>query len=278
MKQKWSEEKIERLEREGRGKGAGADYKPWIQVSDFSSLGKSRRVFSRKTSRVHHLLSDIEWHMFLLLEFSPRVLDIREQFPLPRSETQSLAAERSIKHPIYPGTRIPAVMTTDFLVVSNISGKKSVSAFSCKSQADSDTPRTLEKLELERAYFDNLGVPHHLVFDTVLPRTKIANIEWLRGGSIDTDSAGGHANSDWKRHAERMLYDMQQLRISVSLSEFCANFDERTGVQPGTGLRVARALLWDGQLATDLNQRDLAATPISMFHVTNQTPHGAREA
>ncbi len=89
MKQKWSEEKIERLEREGRGKGAGADYRPWIQVSDFSSLGKSRRVFSRKTGRVHHLLSDIEWHMFLLLEFSPRVLDIREQFPLPRSESST---------------------------------------------------------------------------------------------------------------------------------------------------------------------------------------------
>ncbi len=276
MKQKWSEEKIERLEREGRGKGTGADYKPWIQIADFSSLGKSRRVHSRKTGRVHHLLSDIEWHMFLMLEFSPRVLDIREQFPLPRADTQPLAAERSIKHPTYPGTRIPVVMTADFLVVSIVSGKKSLSAFSCKSQADSTNPRTLEKLELERAYFDNLGVAHHLVFDTALPRTKIANLEWLRGGAIDTDS-DGYATSDWKRHAERMIFDMQQRRSSVSLSEFCANFDERTGAQPGTGLRVARSLLWNGQLTTDLNQRDLAATPVSMFQVINHTSHGARE-
>ena len=277
MQQKWSEEKIERMARNGRGKGTGADYKPWIQVSDFSSLGKSRRVFSRKTGRVHHLLSDIEWHMFLLLEFSPQVVDIREQFPLPRAETQSLAAERSIKHPTYPGTRIPVVMTTDFLVVSLISGKKSLSAYSCKSQGDCEKPRTLEKLELERAYFDNLGAPHHLVFDTALPRTKIANLEWLRWGANDTESDGGYL-PEWRQHAERMLHDMQQRRSSVSLSEFCANFDERTGAQPGTGLRVARALLWDREIITDLNQPDLAATPVSMFRVNNHTSLSAREA
>ncbi len=278
MNQKWSEAKIERLEREGRGKGAGADYKPWIQIADFSSKGKSRRPHSRKTGRAHHLLSEIEWHLFLMLEFSPRVLDIREQFPLPRAETLSLAAARSIKHPIYPGTRIPTVMTTDFLVVTNISGKKSLSAFSCKGESDSADAYTLEKLELERAYFDNLGIAHHLVFDTALPLTKIANLEWLRGSALDGDLDSGYAMADWKMHAERLIYDIQHRRTSVSLSNFCTNFDERTGAKPGTGLRVARALLWDGQLATDLNQRDLAATPISMFHVTNQTPHDAREA
>lgn len=94
---KWTDEKIARLQAEGRGKGTGDKYKPWIQVSDLSSLGNSRRVYSQKTGRVHHLLSDVEWQLFLLLEFAPDVTDIREQYPLAREDTLSIAAELRIK-------------------------------------------------------------------------------------------------------------------------------------------------------------------------------------
>jgi hypothetical protein len=34
-----AEEKIDRLLAEGRGRGEGADWKPWIEVFDFSSMG-----------------------------------------------------------------------------------------------------------------------------------------------------------------------------------------------------------------------------------------------
>lgn len=103
---KWSEERITQLELEGRGKGAGADYKPWIRVSDFSSQGISRRMFSAKTGRHHELLSNGERNLFLLLEFCRDVTDIREQFPLDREETSSIAARLNIKHPVYLSARV----------------------------------------------------------------------------------------------------------------------------------------------------------------------------
>jgi hypothetical protein len=49
-------------------------------------------VFGRKTGRIHHLLSDIEWRLFLHLEWCDLVSDIREPFPLDRAATRQSQA------------------------------------------------------------------------------------------------------------------------------------------------------------------------------------------
>lgn len=267
---KWSEAKIAQLEQEGRGKGAGADYIPWIQVNDFSSRGFSRRVFSQKTSRAHHLLSEVEWQLFLLLEFCPAVLDIREQFPLKRDATLSIAAEHGIRHPVYPGTHIPTVMTVDFLVVLQEQGGQVIRAFNCKRVDGIDHENELGKLEIERNYFDRAGVPHHLVFDRCLNQQKVENLEWCRSAFINDEGTYETPNAFAELH-QRFLQDLSR-QPSGNLSEFCANYELRTGTKPGTGLRIARALIWRHDLLTDLATADLAFQPAAMFsapfHVT----------
>lgn len=266
---KWSENKIQQLEAEGRGKGTGARYKPWVEVTDFSSRGKSRRIFSRKTGRVHHLLSDVEWQLFLLLEFSRNVIDIREQYPLRRDETLSLAAQRNIRHPIYPGTKVPAVMTCDFLVTFERDGQKTLAAFSCKRSDGAEDARKVELLEIERAYFDALGIPHHLVFHSELPTNKFNNLAWCRGATVNNEGIEEYPDS-FCEFSERLLADLRPPGRSGSLAEYCASFEARTGAPTGLGLRAARALLWQGCLLTDLHQKDLAATPVAMFRVAPQ--------
>lgn len=269
---KWSEERIRQLEREGRGKGRGTTYLPWVQVSDFSSLGNSRRVFSPKTGRVHHLFSDSEWGLFLLLEFATDVVDIREQFPLARDETASLAAQRAIKHPIYTGTRVPCVMTTDFLVTLRRDGREELAAFACKRTESAEKARDIEKLEIERAYFDSLGVPHHLVFHSELPKHKISNLVWCRNAHLDE---AVDDNLEMLRGiAHRLLHELRHATPSCSLSEYCANLDARTGAPQGAALRAARALIWEHKLITDLHQKDLAAAPLAMFRVAPQLTSG----
>ena len=270
MRFKWSEEKIAQFQREGRGKGTGSQYKPWIRVADSSSQGISRRAFSQKTGRHHELLSNVEWHLFVLLEFSPDVVDIREQFPLSREETQSIAAQRCIKHPVYPGTAVPTVMTVDFLVKLKRQGNESLEAFSCKTADDLEKPRTLEKLELERAFFDDLGIPHRLVIDTELPTTKLKNLLWFRGATLDGDSESEYPAA-LRELGHRMAHELSRGVARGTLAEYCANFDARVGMQTGTGLRVARALLWEGTLQTDLNQPDLPAAPVSLFQAVQRT-------
>lgn len=263
-KPKWSEAKIKEFERAGRGKGTLATYSPWVQVSDFSSLGKSRRVFSSKTGRVHHLLSDVEYQLFLLLEYADHVVDIREQYPLKRDETLSIAAKKQIKHPSYPGTNVATVMTTDFLVTVNRAGQKSLEAYSCKRDDGVGSLRDVEKLEIERTYFDQMGVPFHLVLHSALPAARVKNLEWLRGAEDDSNAL---PEGQMHGFCLRMLQDLAQAQHDVPLSEYCANFDMRVGAERGTGLLVARALLARRQLLVDLNQPNLAATPMAMFQL-----------
>jgi hypothetical protein len=74
---------LARYLKEERGSGEGPAYNPWVQIYNFASEGLSSIVPGWKTEgRDHHLLSTLELHFFYLGEWSRKVIDIREQFPL----------------------------------------------------------------------------------------------------------------------------------------------------------------------------------------------------
>lgn len=111
---KMTEDVIKRWRAEGRGTGEKQTYKPWLEVFDFSSEGLVNRVYSEKLGRTVHLMSEVESKIFYGLEWQRSIIDIREQFPLDRDLTLEIASHLGIKHPYYPGTRVPTVMTVDF--------------------------------------------------------------------------------------------------------------------------------------------------------------------
>ncbi|MFZ6849041.1 TnsA endonuclease N-terminal domain-containing protein [Undibacterium sp. RuRC25W] len=153
----FDEDKIVRFLKEGRGQGSGASYHPWLTLQEVSSLGRSSRIHSRKTGREHHLLSDIETAVFLLLDWSDSVTDIREQFPLDRNETRRIAAEMGVRHPIDTHSQTDIVMTTDFLIdMRTLSGIILIPR-SVKPASELDNDRTLEKQEIERRYWQAKG-------------------------------------------------------------------------------------------------------------------------
>lgn len=94
---------IEKRFKEGRGSGAGSAYQPYLTVGDISSKGRSHRLPSATIGRVHHLLSDLELHVFYQLDWHPDVVDIREQFPIPLSASRELSDQMGIAHPSYQG-------------------------------------------------------------------------------------------------------------------------------------------------------------------------------
>ena len=65
-----SEKLIEQRIKDGRGQGYGEKYQPWLRVQDVPSDGRSHRIFSHKTKRIHHLLSDLELATFHLFDWS----------------------------------------------------------------------------------------------------------------------------------------------------------------------------------------------------------------
>lgn len=91
--------------------------KPWLNIQDVSSKGRSTRLKSFKTNRQHEFLSDLERNYIYLTEYSDSVIDIREQFPLLLLEETIVSAdELGLKHPTDPKTNEPVVITTDFLL------------------------------------------------------------------------------------------------------------------------------------------------------------------
>ena len=79
---KWNGTVFHRRINEGRGIGTGKDYRPFIQIHDFPSLGICTRIKSETVGRVHHLFSRNELAFFYILDFDDDVIDIREQYPL----------------------------------------------------------------------------------------------------------------------------------------------------------------------------------------------------
>jgi hypothetical protein len=266
---KWTEEKIESLRKEGRGLGRGPDYRPWIEVQDFSSQGRCLRRPSQKTGRsVHHFMSDIESRLFAALEWQRDVIDIREQFPLfDRSFTQQVARELKVAHPYYPGTHVPVVMTVDFMVTRVVDGKEVQEAFDAKDAGALNDLNTLNKLEITREALCLMEVRHHLVLDTSIPRTRIDNIEWIQSASVRQNEKLPRENY-FEELKANMEGSLRSYRGNLTLGEYCRQFEDGLGLPRGTGLRVAKLLMLDRTLVPDLSLRNIEKSLVKEMTLT----------
>ncbi|WP_240339696.1 TnsA endonuclease N-terminal domain-containing protein [Halobacillus ihumii] len=178
-KNTWTEDKIARYYSEGRGSGELGDYKPWLNIHDVSSSGRSLRVMGWKTSRIHHLLSDLERNYFYLLEWADEVIDIREQYPLDREITHQIAENKQINHPTDKTTKTPIVLTTDFFITLRKGREISYIARTVKPSGKLDKSRVIQKFEIERAYWKDRHVDWGIVTEKDLPVEMVGNIGWF---------------------------------------------------------------------------------------------------
>jgi hypothetical protein len=172
----WNASVYEKYVREGRGCGWGSGYSPWIRVQDFASRGVISRVKSRTTGRVHHLMSNNELAYFYVLDWSEKVTDIREQYPLSDIESAVIiASQAGIKYPVDNISGYPYVLTCDFMITTSDGAK----ARTIKMASELSNARTLEKLEIERRYWSAQGIDWKIITEREIPYQKSKNIEWL---------------------------------------------------------------------------------------------------
>ena len=226
--------KNERWIKEGRGSGRNQDYKPWLTVRDLPSEGRSHRVFGHKSQRTHHLFSDLELAVFLLLEWHSSTEEIREQFPLQLEVTLELAKEAGIVHPANAG--VLQYMSSDFLVNSHNPENPKFVLQAKYVEALSD-PRTVEKLELERRYWVKKEVAWFLITEQDIPSTVFQNINWLypaQRDEIDDDEI-----------LQRVQFYAHQFKETPksTLLNIAKSIDVAYGLPLGESLREIRQLL-----------------------------------
>jgi len=166
---------------------------PILKVHQVPSLGRSSRI--EMGGRARHLLSDLETRCFTELQWNVAVVEIEEQYALPLLRTQQIAEELGIRHPMQPGTKNPAIMSTDFLFSHTIAGRTTLHARAVKPSSAFDLRkpqvaralrRNVEKLEIERRYWAAQGVDWRLVTDQDLDRIRAANIRlFLSSSALD---------------------------------------------------------------------------------------------
>ena len=232
-KYRQTEKKYKKWAKEGRGQGRLNDYKPWLNVQDVPSLGRSHRVLSATTGRVTQLLSDLEFYTFLVFDWNSDVVDIREQYPLRLDITTSIADSLNIYHPQASNTDL--VMTTDLLL--DLSSKEHQQlAVQVKPSSELNNKRTREKLLIEKGFWESVNVPFQIVTEKDFHPTYIENLRWLhpaRFGELDRN----------KMLAESAIYsELFQRFDDQKLTHVLAEIDLYRGCPKGYSLGKVREL------------------------------------
>lgn len=237
--------------REGRGQGHGANYKPELRIQDVSSIGLATRDRGWKTKRIHHLMSKLEWMFFYILEWSPIVSDIREQFPLDLEETLAIAKSLGITHPTDPRTKESVVMTTDFVISLKSRVNTVLHARTIKYANKLSSRRALEKLEIERVYWANRNVDWGIVTELDVDPIVTANIEWIHFHyrSINLSPINKKQIRMVEAYlAPRLISNKEPLR---TLTDAC---DEALALKVGSSMAIVRHLIANRRLQIDMSK------------------------
>lgn len=242
---------------QGRGEGVLSDYWPWIDVRSFGSIGLVRRHQSDKTGRLHHLLSDLEYRCFLFLEWCEWAIDIREQFPLhPVEETREIAFQLGYRHPtarrkaVCGGSEVvPVTMTSDFRVTCSNEYETPEIVLSVKPASRLRDYRTLQKLEIEKQYWERRSVPWYLITENELPEIPVRNIQFLLPFRNFEDYGFKIENV---KEAESIY---EQLRTFIGpIGPFCKANDENMGFASGFTLTLVWHAIATKMWRVDMNE------------------------
>lgn len=244
---------VEKWIKEGRGSGVGAEYKPWLNIQDVSSLGRSTRLKGIKTNRQHEFLSDLERNYFYLTEYSDFVVDIREQYPLlPLEETIVIADKLGIKHPTNPKTQEPVVMSTDFLLTVDKGEGLVEIARTIKMKDELLKERVIEKFEIERVYWERRQIDWGIVTELEIPKEMARNISYIHG-YYDIQLYDAFQNMS-PQHIEDLAIALLQriLNENKSIREITNVFDKETHLPFGSGVTLFYYLLAQKIIQVDM--------------------------
>lgn len=189
----------------------------------------------------------------MIFEWSRRVVDIREQFPLlPLEETLWIADKLGVRHPTDPKTQHPVVMTTDFYLTIRHGRQHEYVPRTVKYLCDLDKKRVLEKLEIERRYWEARSKMLGIVNETHVPMSFVYNMRWFHKYRDQS------ALCPLPEGVVEQIADLLTRAVRVTELPLCAITSacaQRLGLSYGTSLAVVRHLLASRRWEVDVTRR-----------------------
>lgn len=268
---------IARFERQGRGTGTYADYRPWHGVSrgDPASQGRSHLLNWR--GRLRELLSDGELGQQLFASMLPDLDDCLEQYKLSTESsphllaaydigtaptlfpgTEELAKVLGIKHPRLHGdgtTELWRASTDLVLVLKPPQAPRRALALAFKPAGWRAPRREVELLRLEREFWVHRGTPWLLITPSLYDERVVLTLRRAACWALD----------------EQVPQELLQFTHRIVR---CSPFDsltrvlERVAVEAGSLELAQRAFwqaAWKGYLPVDLRRGWRPHLPISLL-------------
>lgn len=249
----WTKNKMERFLREGRGSGEGENYKPWLTIQDYPSLGRATRILGAKTKRIHQLHTDSQLKYLYLLEWEESVIDIREHFPLLDFDTV-VHDKNDLNLKLFrdkdSGEQY-VICTTFLITLRDGNGKTDLVARSIKSASELDKKSSLEKLEIERRYWKAKGIDFGVVTNKDIPSTRAKNIEWM------------HSVLTMEEHNDFRKDELNELSYGLlnrfsntdeTIRKVVSQFERDYGLESGSGLFLFKYLIAKKRIMLDMNE------------------------
>lgn len=241
------------------GLGVGANYKPWLRVQDVRSHGHSGKIFGLKTGREHHVLSENESSLFYLAEFRDDVVDIREQFPLlPLDLSVRISKIIGIEHPKLHRNKELWVVTTDFLLTCSNGDDTWYEAISVKPESGLQDKRAAQKLEIERVWWELLGVSFKIFTNTQDAQITSRNIQWI----TSTERRNERVVTD---HIDAILSSIKP--GTYLIPELCHEISRIAKSPQGQELNILKYMLAHKLIKADLSQTISSSGVISIVSV-----------
>lgn len=248
----WNKQKQQRYINEGRGKGDFESYKPWLTAQDFSYSGRTSKILGNKINRVHHFFNDLEKQCFFLWEWDQRIIDVKEYYPL--LDLYDIVDMDDINTNAFKDkyTNEPYVLTTTFLVIMRtIGGGIDCFARSVNYKLDLEKSATIEKLELERRYWEAQGISWALVTEDDIPKEKANNIQWFHGIINEYKNYDMDEESVIRLCGEFLDYANSS---NLSIIKLAKDFEMKNSLKEGTGIFIFKYLLAARVVEIDMNK------------------------
>ena len=160
---------------EGRGRITEAGYSAWKQAREAHSIGTSSMIYDPVVGRTVHTLSEAETKVFWALRYKPEVIEIYEQFPMEKAETDAIC--RNLGIPIYNH-----ILSTDFLVQMEGDRYAAVSVKANRREFDPEKNRRYDQLirrqAVEKIYWEkSYDIPFRILFGDEVSVVYANNVE-----------------------------------------------------------------------------------------------------
>ena len=164
-----------------------------------------------------------------------------------------ISQDKGIKYPVFRGTEIPYIMTTDFMITIRAdTGQLKHIARTVKPSADLEKKSVIEKYEIERSYWERKGIDWGLVTENEINDNLASNIEWIHlcYRYEDLEFNDKTYFTELVHVLVNMLY-----KIDIPLSSLLSNLDFEYNAEPGTFLKIFKHLIATKVIQIDLMQK-----------------------